>query len=84
MRVRTQGGDGSAGYGKEYVPTIASFFLDRAVAGWHGVGHGIKCNDKEKWLLPKNVQLHKCVSQLYFFLQLYILFRICAIFWQLC
>ncbi len=38
-------------YGK-YVPTIAS-----AVAGWHGVGHGIKCKDKEKWLLPKNVQL---------------------------
>jgi hypothetical protein len=28
-----------------------------AVAGWHGVGHGIKFKDKKKWLLPKNVQL---------------------------
>jgi len=51
MRVRTQAGAALLVYGK-YVPTIAL-----AVAGWHGVGHGIKCKDKEKWLLPKNVQL---------------------------
>ena len=51
MRVRTQAGAALLVYDK-YVPTIAS-----AVAGWHGVGHGIKCKDKEKCLLPKNVQL---------------------------
>jgi hypothetical protein len=54
--VRHESSDGRAGAALLVYGMYHSFILT-AVAGWHGVGHGIKCKDKEKWLLPKNIQL---------------------------
>jgi hypothetical protein len=71
--------DGRAGAALLVYGMYHSFILT-AIVGWHGVGHGIKCKDKEKWLLPKLYNCNKCVLQLCFFLQLYILFHSCAIF----
>jgi hypothetical protein len=82
VRVRTQA---TAGQGAALlVYGMYHSFILTAVAGWHGVGHGNKCKDKEKWLLPKMYNCNKSVLQLCFFLQLKILFRSCAIFLQLC